>query len=128
MYTMSGVTHVFGTRTFLQFTIEATSIAIELIVKAAAPQRSVSGIIVRALGLDTSRSGVGSRLVTGETCTGEVGGASVQCLDTQGRPLVRLGVDSGEGGNSSMAGVKGVRGATCEKGDGVVGVSVCSGW
>ena len=81
----------------MQFTIEATSIAIELIVKAAAPQRSVSGIIVRALGLDTSRSGVGSGLVTGETCAGDVGGASILCLDTQGMPLFRLGFDSGEG-------------------------------
>ena len=80
-----------------QFIIEATSIAIGLIVKAAAPQRSVGGTTVRALCLDTSGSGVGSGLVTGETCAVNVGGTSILCLDNQGRPLVRLGVDNGEG-------------------------------
>ena len=80
-----------------QFTIEATSVAIELIVKATAPQRSVSGTAVGALGLGTSRSGVGGGLITSETRAGDVGRASILRLDAQGGPLARLGVDSGEG-------------------------------
>ena len=80
-----------------QFTIEATSVAIELIVKATAPQRSVSGTAVGALGLGTSRSGVGGGLITSETRAGDVGRASILRLDAQGGPLARLGVDGGEG-------------------------------
>ena len=34
----------------------------------------------------------------------------------------------GRGGSSSRAGVRGVRGATLERGEGVVGESICSGW
>ena len=34
----------------------------------------------------------------------------------------------GRGGSSSMAGVRGVRGAMLERGEGVVGVSACSDW
>ena len=80
-----------------QFTIEATSVAIEFVVKASAPQGCVSGTTVRALGFYTSRSGMGCRLVTGEACAGDVGRPGILRLDTQGRPLARLGIDSGEG-------------------------------
>jgi hypothetical protein len=80
-----------------QFAVKAASITIELVVKTTAPQRSVSGTTVGALSLDTSRSGVGSGLVAGETCARNVGGSSVLCLDAQGGPFVRLGVGGGEG-------------------------------
>lgn len=81
-----------------QFTIEAASVTIELVVKAAAPQRSVGGTTVGALSLDTPRSGVRSGLVTGEARAGDVGRTSILRLDAQGGPLVCLGVDGGEGG------------------------------
>lgn len=81
-----------------QFTIEAASVTVELVIKAAAPQRSVGGTTVGALSLDTSGSGVRSGLVTGEARAGDVGRASILRLNTQGGPLARLGVDDGEGG------------------------------
>ena len=42
--------------------------------------------------------------------------------------LFVLVLTMGRGGSSSMAGVRGVRGAMFERGEGVVGVSAWSGW
>lgn len=42
--------------------------------------------------------------------------------------LLVLVLTVGRGGSSSMAGVRGVKGAMLERGEGAVGVSVCSEW
>ena len=77
-----------------QFTIETTSVAIEFVVEAMPPQRSVSSATAR---LSHPREWYGKQTGSSETCTGNIGGPGILGLDAQGRPLIRLGVNSGEG-------------------------------
>ena len=60
---------------------------------------------------------MGSRLVTSEACTGNIGGPGILGLDAQGWPLIRLGVNSGEG-REFVHGRRGVREAIFERGEG----------
>ena len=52
----------------------------------------------------------------------------VFCVLTLNEGLFVFVLTVGRGGSSSMAGVRGVRGAMLERGEGVAGESACSGW
>ena len=101
-----------------QFTIQATSVTVQLVIEATAPQWGVSGTTVRALGLDTSRSGMGSGLVAGETRAGDVGGAGILRPDAQGGPLVRFGINNGEGWELVHGRSEGSKGSRVREGRG----------
>ena len=136
-----GVAHVLETRTFIlgqnfrkertvgsqdayQFTIKATSFAIEFAVEATTPRKCIYGT---TLGLDTSRSGMGSGEIASETRAGDVGGPGILHLDAQEGPLVHPGIDSGEGWEL-IHGRRKRRRATLKRRAGVIGVSAHPDW